>query len=148
MQSGRKTRNRTPCQYCKTSKRKCDRTGSHCSRCRRLNLECIPSTTAEWRVNGINSTSQHAPSPDGVTRTRQMRGANHTLSGCSVELSTSPVPGEYLESEGAATLHSSEAIDCNILGAIADPLSSTIYGSCILFLLQDKIAHGRHQKKP
>ncbi|KAL3473271.1 fungal-specific transcription factor domain-containing protein [Aspergillus californicus] len=51
-------RNRAPCGNCKTSKRKCDRARSRCSRCRHQNLACVPSTTARWRVDDIDSASQ------------------------------------------------------------------------------------------
>ncbi|KAE8360381.1 fungal-specific transcription factor domain-containing protein [Aspergillus caelatus] len=52
-------RNRAPCANCKTAKRKCDRaTSLSCSRCRKHNIACIPSATARWRVESIDSTGQ------------------------------------------------------------------------------------------
>ncbi|CAG8112005.1 unnamed protein product [Penicillium nalgiovense] len=66
MQQDALKRNRAPCGNCKSSKRKCDRVRSRCSRCRNQNLECVPSTTARWRVENIASASQriqaHRPS--------------------------------------------------------------------------------------
>ena len=63
----------------------CDRARSRCSRCRNQNLPCNPSTTARWRIEGIDSTRQ---------RIRSHRTSKPKEPPLELDLSDSLVPSD------------------------------------------------------